>query len=330
MSKYWKEQTRGSQKRNGSMPVDESLPEQDLRAAAARDRKELQQGQARGIHPARDLHGVQRRIALGGFTVSEIRHPPGLAIDEHWHSTAQFAIVMAGTFSEGVGERVWNYPAGTVLFWAPGAVHRNLPGRVEARALMVELSSEQYARASRVLPHGWVPCCLHVSAFGDVPARLIEEFNSSEPAARLAMEGLILELIARASRLLSLQEPPKWLEEAKALLEKETAAAPNLGALAKAIRVPAARLAREFRRYYGSSVGEAIRRLRLQRAMTALRETPLSISEIAPMCGFYDQAHLAREFRSSIGLTPSEFRMGKRRSDETRTKMAPRRPIRRA
>lgn len=48
--------------------------------------------------------------------------------------------------------------------------------------------------------------------------------------------------------------------------------------------------------------------LRIAEAKRLLAETDMSISEIAETCGFSDQSHLTRLFKSEVNLTPGRFR----------------------
>jgi AraC family transcriptional regulator len=46
----------------------------------------------------------------------------------------------------------------------------------------------------------------------------------------------------------------------------------------------------------------------VQRAMTLLGEPGRLLTEIAFECGFADQSHFIRSFRSYYGMTPLEYR----------------------
>ncbi|MDO4243750.1 MAG: helix-turn-helix domain-containing protein [Actinomyces sp.] len=62
-------------------------------------------------------------------------------------------------------------------------------------------------------------------------------------------------------------------------------------------------------RYIGLPPLAVIRRYRLQEAAQRLREKPgLSIGEVAADLGYADQAHLAADFRTVLGLAPSGYR----------------------
>lgn len=63
-----------------------------------------------------------------------------------------------------------------------------------------------------------------------------------------------------------------------------------------------------FRQEVGLSVKEAARSVRFDRARRALQARPTTrLSDLAAAHGFYDQAHLAREFRDLAGLAPSRW-----------------------
>jgi len=67
-------------------------------------------------------------------------------------------------------------------------------------------------------------------------------------------------------------------------------------------------LARTFRKFYGCTVGDYVRRLRVDYAVRELKESDKSLAEIATAAGFYDQSHFTHEFKSHLRMTPAEFR----------------------
>jgi AraC-like DNA-binding protein len=62
-------------------------------------------------------------------------------------------------------------------------------------------------------------------------------------------------------------------------------------------------------RYIGVPPSAMIRRRRLQEAAQRLREQPgTELAALAAELGYADQAHLANDFRTVLGLTPSRYR----------------------
>lgn len=63
------------------------------------------------------------------------------------------------------------------------------------------------------------------------------------------------------------------------------------------------------RRYVGVSAGAMIRRRRLQESAERLRlDATLNIATLAAELGYSDHAHLTRDFRTTLGITPSRYR----------------------
>ncbi len=78
--------------------------------------------------------------------------------------------------------------------------------------------------------------------------------------------------------------------------------------LAKIAGMNGAQLERRMKRIFKLSVGQFVRKLRIDRAAQLLRESDLGIAEIALRCGYSEQSSLTRQFKSAVGCPPGEFR----------------------
>lgn len=78
--------------------------------------------------------------------------------------------------------------------------------------------------------------------------------------------------------------------------------------LAEELGVHRSQLARWFKKQTGMTITEYIRQLRIKESARLLRETDKPISVVAMECGFSDQSHFTRAFRTETSLTPSRFR----------------------
>jgi AraC-like DNA-binding protein len=65
---------------------------------------------------------------------------------------------------------------------------------------------------------------------------------------------------------------------------------------------------RFFRQFFGLSPKFYARIIRFQKALSMLPNPQLGLAEIAFACGYYDQAHLNKEFQSFAAQTPSQYR----------------------
>jgi AraC-like DNA-binding protein len=128
----------------------------------------------------------------------------------------------------------------------------------------------------------------------------------------------LLEALARRAR-------PERLEAARAAgraVRAIQSAAPGSGLrhTAAALGVGERRLQRIFHEHVGLAPKVVARLARLHQLLRALRHEPVPAwAELAPNLGFYDQAHLANEFRALSGLTPGEF-LARSGSDFSKTR----------
>jgi AraC family transcriptional regulator len=130
------------------------------------------------------------------------------------------------------------------------------------------------------------------------------------------MEGLILEIL---SELLVPEQTGKdsrrlsWMKKVLAFLHASYREPVPLARAAQVAGVHPVHLARSFRRTHGQTLGEYVRRLRIDDACRRLITTDIALTEVALECGFSDHSHFARVFRRHMGVSPSTFRQSHRR-----------------
>ena len=142
-------------------------------------------------------------------------------------------------------------------------------------------------------------------------ARLRRELAMMDPASPLVIEALALELVVEAARRqlnLSEQQWPRWLSRAKEFLHAHYCEALSLRDVARAAEVHPVHLARTFRRHFHCTVGEYLRRLRIEFACQQISHADASLLDITMAAGFYDQSQFTRTFKRIVGVTPAAFR----------------------
>jgi AraC-like DNA-binding protein len=101
--------------------------------------------------------------------------------------------------------------------------------------------------------------------------------------------------------------PPPGVEWSWARLRQSGGRA-SIGELATELGWSHRRLITRFREHIGLAPKTVARVLRFDRAVAALRSPePTGIAEVAFACGYFDQAHLNRDFRELAGTTPAAF-----------------------
>jgi AraC family transcriptional regulator len=140
--------------------------------------------------------------------------------------------------------------------------------------------------------------------------RLYDEFRQADTFSALALEGLVFEILAEASRARNTphERSPHWLRQAEEYLHDNFTTSFAFEDIARTAGVHPVHLARVFRKTHGCTIGEYLRRLRLEFAARQIAAGEAPLGEIAIASGFADQSHLTNTFKARFGFTPSAYR----------------------
>nr|MDQ3803042.1 AraC family transcriptional regulator [Acidobacteriota bacterium] len=267
-------------------------------------------------HPAGDGHPVHgatlKAHDVSGLVMSETAYHPSLSIPPHRHEReAYFNFVLQGGFTEICGRRSYELGQSTLVFHAPGEVRSNQFHHQPTRLFNVRFDDEWLRR----LPEQ--ATILETSTrFTDgrlikLAAKLYREFTNIDAVSPLIIEGVTLEMLGEAARdswgVLD-SRPPRWLLRVKELLHAHFGEGLKLSALAEAAGVHPAHLSRAFRQHFGCTVGDYVRRLRVECACRQLAASHTPLVEVASAAGFSDQSHFSRTFKRLTGQTPAQYR----------------------
>lgn len=267
------------------------------------------------MHRSRLGHGAfygdyreQRRV--GELALAELRPTvPEHEVRTHTHDDAHFLLLLDGAYLSTARDMPEVCTTRALVLNPPGTTHRDcfrgLDGRfftlsIPAAAWRTAIGHRTLAQEAQRLP---------ASALV-LATRLWHEVRRWDGASPLAVEsGLQLLLDAAAQRIPREQrDGPPWLERAREQLHDEWRRTPDLAELANTAGVHPVYLARAFRRRYGCSPGEYLRRCRMERAIALLHDRRIALAEIAAACGFVDQSHFTHAFRRQHRCTPAQYR----------------------
>jgi AraC family transcriptional regulator len=256
---------------------------------------------------------VCRRV-VDGITVRVNSCPPDLHLPPHAHDRSGFVLLLSGAFEESYpnGDRVCFAPP-SAKFRPAGELHTTWYGPRGAHSLTLDFDrawTDRLPSAASVL----LGRSAQVSgqAVGEVARQLLEEVRRDDDLSALVVECAAMTLIGE----LAFQERPRaigprrpaWLRAAGDLLRNRFAERLRLSSVAAEVGVHPVHLAAEFRRHHGLSVGEYVRRLRIERARTLLLTSAEPLAEIALALGFSSQSHFTRTFKRLTGVPPGKYR----------------------
>jgi AraC family transcriptional regulator len=261
------------------------------------------------LSPGDFLGKVVRRRAFAGLSLTETRHPPGARLPLHCHERAYFCLIRRGTYREEYAGRERVCRPHMLAFHPPMEVHAEHIDREEVCSFNIELTTA-WARglAAGPLPLDEPFECQAGPAVG-LAVRILDEFEHFDSSSPLIVEGLMLELFGVAHRQLRGEgRAPRWLRSVSDLLRERCVEPWSLADVAAEAGVHPGYLASAFRRQFGCTVGEFIRRQRIALACRVLSDSETPLAVVALRAGFADQSHFTRTFKRQLGLTPAAYR----------------------
>lgn len=248
---------------------------------------------------------------LPGFVLRLGEHPPGTRIPRHSHEDPTICCVLRGGFTEYARGEAAECAAGGLKVMPAGEPHWNRFGLRITKGIRIDVDRDRFADVPAI--HRVLDERRQASGGrgAELARRIVLELNSADSAGAIAAEGLALELLVELARIgAPRREPllPAWLAAANDLVHERFRTGISLGEIAREVDVSPAMLARGYRRRFGCTVGEKIRRLRVEQAARELAETDEPLSEIALRAGFYDQSHFTNAFSRTIGVSPAAYR----------------------
>lgn len=240
------------------------------------------------------------------------RYQPHTEMSPHQHEEVSMNIVVSGVFLERIDKKERTYTRGTAALCPAATTHSQIFGATGVRQIIFkpDVSWLEYlvdckARLDHA-PHR------HSTTFRDLGDKLLGEMRQEDGFSAVACEGIMLEIVAAFGRThttaAAAAKPPSWLRAARDFLHENACTSLTMAQIAQQAGRHEIHLAREFRRFFGHSVGAYLRRLRAEQAQHLLLNSENSISEIALSCGFASHSHLCREFKAHFGVSPSEYR----------------------
>jgi AraC family transcriptional regulator len=253
---------------------------------------------------------ILRLRTIGPFTLSEHLYPPGMVLPKHAHHHVYFTFVLEGSFREKSADGTLVCRAGAIRFLPAGEMHEDvIETRLRCLHIKADASVLEELDRHSVVPRR--PAEINGLTATWLANRLYAEFLREDSASSIAVEGLILEILAEIARIETKPRPalvPNWLKHATDIVESRFLERLSLAEIASEVGVHYVHLSRQFHKYNRCTIGDLIRRRRVQHASHLLAHSRTPLAEIALICGFSDQSHLSFLFKRYMGLSPSKFR----------------------
>ncbi len=246
---------------------------------------------------------------LNGVTLSATEYTLP-RVDWHYHENAYFTFLVTGKMIEGNKREAYHCSPGTLLFHNWQEPHYNIKPEGYTFGFHVEIQKQWFERFSFDIAD--VQGSLNIidpqtTALFETMYRETQLDDSSSPET---IHALLLESFLRISEKSTVRtnKAPAWVKKVKNLLHDAATEKITLDYLAAELQIHPVHICRDFRKHFGCTFGEYLRKRRIEHALALLPNKYRSLTDIAFECGFADQSHFIRRFKQLCGICPLQYR----------------------
>lgn len=229
--------------------------------------------------------------------------------DWHYHENPYFMYVLQGDVMDLNKNQKRNCPSGTLIFHNWQEPHCNTKESKTARGFHIELDRKWFAERKIDLDLWEGTQIIENPRIHHLMAKLYAEFRFQDHLSEVSIEMLLFQVCENIefSQICKNQKTPLWIDSLKEILHQENDDL-SLKYLSNELGVHPGHISRAIPKYFSSTLGGYIRQQKIRKAINLMHNFSHSLQDITYKCGFADQSHFTRTFKSYLGMTPKAYR----------------------
>jgi AraC family transcriptional regulator len=222
----------------------------------------------------------------------------------HYHENPHLSFVLKGGGIVKSRRSEYERLPGEMMFFRAGEPHQCIAKRFPTRNVNLEIETAFLAEnriteadigaAIRKNPH------LKFNML-----KVYNELLAADNFTDSSIKILLLDLVCAVRKIEKAE--PEWLGTIRELMNDKWNEPLTLGDLSSAAGVHPVTVSKFFPRYFACTFGEYMRRLKVEKSLRLIKDSPGTLTEIAYECGFYDQSHFTRTFKKMTGFLPNSY-----------------------
>lgn len=230
--------------------------------------------------------------------------------DWHYHENPYFMYVLEGNIYDVNKKNKTACTSGSLLLHNWNEIHHNTKESDYARGFHVEFERKWYEQKKLDVNLWEGSQMIEDPSMHHLLGKIYFEFRCQDKYSEVSIDLVLLQLCETSQSLERelFKKRPAWIEPLKQLLHSDDTQILSLQFLSNELGVHPVYLSRAIPKYFSTTLGNYIRQQKVKKAMAFLLDSQHSLTEIAYLCGFSDQSHFTRTFKSYMGMNPSTYR----------------------
>ncbi len=223
----------------------------------------------------------------------------------HYHENLHICFVFQGGKADTKKGTSYTQKEGSIFSYHSGEQHRWISSDLISKSANIEIGHDFLKMYH--LSEGSVKEALLKNVDSKALILKIQNEMHNDNAHKLtAIHSLLLNLITKTTDI-SQVGIPKWVIALYELLHDNWNEPMTLKQMGDIVGVHPITISKYFRKYFNCTLGEYQRKLKIEKSIHLIKDASMSLSEIAFYCGFSDQSHFIRNFKSMTGFLPKHF-----------------------
>ncbi len=262
------------------------------------------------------MYELQKEKYLGN-TKKIFNNPQGIAVVEteyqskvyegwHSHNNAHITLFLKGgttekrkNFSETLGR-------GSLLFYHSDELHLNQDTLFPSKNINIEIE-ENLLKELQISEATIEKSVQNSTLTKFLILKIFKESLVADAFSGDTINMLFAQLSNSNAHSERFEKSPFWVKSLKELLNDCWNENPNLQDLAQVLNLNPITISKHFPKYFGCTLGEYMRRIKINRSLSLIESNQSNLTEIGFQCGFADQSHFIRTFKNQTGFLPKQF-----------------------
>jgi AraC family transcriptional regulator len=240
--------------------------------------------------------------------LSKTSYPEGLRSEWHYHENPYFTLILSGGSQEQRKNSSLECKPGQVLFYNWQEPHKNGNYQRESRNFNIELDAVWMKESGINVKSVEETVGTRSPDVRFMMLKIFKEFLLNDTCSPLSVHQLTLALFGAMNSVNKSRHNPPWLIKLVEILNDKWSENLSLKELSEILDVHPVTISKYCPKYFNCTLGEYVRKIRINKALDLLSSKKMSLSQIAYESGFADQSHFIRNFKEQTGFLPNSFR----------------------
>ena len=241
-----------------------------------------------------------------GIAVVETEYQQKVYEGWHSHNNAHITLFLKGGTAEKRKNASTVVGPGSLLFYHSDELHLNQDTLFPSKNINIEIE-ENLLKELQISEAIIEKSTRNTTLTKFLILKIFKESIVADSFSGDTINMLFAQLSNANMHLEKYEKSPFWVKSLNELLNDCWNENPNLQDLAQILNLNPITISKHFPRYFGCTLGEYMRRIKIDRSLSLIESNQINLTEIGFQCGFADQSHFIRTFKNQTGFLPKQF-----------------------